>query len=238
MKLPMLTTAAVFAVAIAYVAPPAQAGVILQPASASSPTATIFAQGSPTNTIDQSGLSVGYTSGVTDFDTYIASTPTHDSSLIATLWLADPLVGSIVDLDFNLGGSYAIESMAFWNRGSNHISNTRAFQMLVADNAAFTGATVIGNYVVNPNTGPFPAVPAEVFTFASTTARYVRLRIDVSEDSEVRVGEVAFEVTAQQTVPEPGTPALVLACGLALLAVRRPVGARQTNHRVAVDQPA
>lgn len=211
-------------VALALVAglPLAQAGLILQPVSASSPTATFIAQGSPTNTIDQSGLSTGYTSGVTNFDTYIASSPTHDSSLIATLWLADPNVGSTVDLDFDLGGSYAIESMAFWNRGSNHYSNTRAFQLLVADNAAFTGATVVGNYSdVNTNTGSFTAVLPEVFTFAAITASYVRLQIDVSQDGQVRVGEVAFEVAPQQTVPEPGTLALVLASGLALAAVRR-----------------
>jgi len=60
----------------------ARAGVILQAASASTDMGTLA--GSPDNVRNQSGLSAGYTSGVTDFDAYLAGNPTHDSSSGAT----------------------------------------------------------------------------------------------------------------------------------------------------------
>ena len=60
--------------------PAAHAGPILQPASASTNMGS-DGSSSPNNTRNQSGLSVPYTSLVTDFDAYIASNPTHNSDL-------------------------------------------------------------------------------------------------------------------------------------------------------------
>src|SRR5262245_17023920 len=64
------------ALALALTPAQARAGVILQPASASTDMGTVF--GSPDNVRNQSGLNSGYTSGATDFDSYVAGNPTHD----------------------------------------------------------------------------------------------------------------------------------------------------------------
>src|SRR5262245_6199090 len=95
-------------------APPARAGVILQPASVSTDMGTGL--GSPNRVINQSGLSAGYTSGVTDFDTYIARKPTHNSSDGRNIWGSD--FSNTGNFDFDLGGTYAIGAFALWNYGA------------------------------------------------------------------------------------------------------------------------
>lgn len=191
---------------LASLAPAARAGFILQPAAASASIGTT--NGSPDNTRNQSGLSAGYTSLVTDFDAYIASAPTHNSFLDVNLWLASAESGN---LDFDLGGTFTIESFALWNRGSSHSVNVRDFELLADDNAAFSSPTSLGAFVANSNTGPFFAVLPEVFTFAPSSASFVRMRIVSTSFSAIGivplVGEVAFEAQPAVTAaaPEPAT---------------------------------
>ena len=63
-------------VALIAIAGQAEAGLIVAPVGVTANT-----MGDPLlsigKTFDQSGLNVGYTSGVTDFDAYVAGTPTH-----------------------------------------------------------------------------------------------------------------------------------------------------------------
>src|SRR5204862_488735 len=118
---------------------------------------------------NQSGLSIGYTSLVTDFDSYIASNPLHDSGPQPNRWTSNPLPASI---DFNLGGNFVIRAIAFWNQGVG-IGSTRAFTLLAADNPTFTNATTLGNF--NPvAVGDVSMVAAQVFNFTPTAAQYVR----------------------------------------------------------------
>ena len=65
-------TAAAWLLAALFISPATFAGVIIQPVAASTDLGTSV--GSPANVINQSGLLVGYTSGVTDFDDYYSST--------------------------------------------------------------------------------------------------------------------------------------------------------------------
>ena len=60
-------------------APAAHADLILQPTAVSTNMGSLQSA-VPDNVRNQSGLSAGYTSLVTDFDNYIASNPTHNSS--------------------------------------------------------------------------------------------------------------------------------------------------------------
>ncbi len=57
--------------------PRAHGGLVLAPVAAT--TSSIALGGTPNNLRNQSGLSIGFTSGVTDFDTYFASNPTTPS---------------------------------------------------------------------------------------------------------------------------------------------------------------
>lgn len=66
--------------------------------------------GPPTLMIDQSGLSSSYTSGVTNFDTYLASNPTHNSTL-TTGWESGFAI-TTGNVDFDLGSSVTVSRMA------------------------------------------------------------------------------------------------------------------------------
>ncbi|MFC7336481.1 discoidin domain-containing protein [Haloferula chungangensis] len=198
----------------------AQAGVILMPDSAYTTSidgGTTPPMGSLTGfeefqTVNQSGLTTPYMSGVTDFDAYIASAPTHGSSLDYNSWRSDLGSPTVGFLDFDLGATFTIESMALWNYGGNHEQNVAVFDLKVADNPDFTGATSFTTDVVNTNTGPSTAVLPQVFSITPTAGRYVRMEILANNGSPdfTAIGEVAFEV-----VPEPSTTVLIgLAAGL------------------------
>jgi hypothetical protein len=183
---------------------------ILEPASASS-TQTQF--GAPDNARNQSGLSIGYTSLVTDFDSYLASNPLHNSQDQANRWTSTSLPASI---DFDLGGTFTIDRIAFWNQGTG-IGSTRAFTLLGADNPQFNNAITLGNF--NPvAVGDVTMVAAQVFDFAATSAHYVRFTATQSNGFDgATVGEVAFDLP----VPEPAACSLlILSAGAGLLARR------------------
>jgi hypothetical protein len=204
------------AAALLVLTPAVQADPILRPVAASTDMTSVT---SPDNTRDGSGLSADYASLVDDFDIYIASNPTHDSSFDNSWQSAGG--DDTGNFDFELGGSYVIESFALWNRGGNLPENLFEFTLLADDNAAFSSPVFLGSFTANDNTGDSSNVLPEVFTFFPTEASFVRLVI-ASNSGDVAFtsfGEAAFEV--QQAVPEPPLLALLAAGAVALIAVRR-----------------
>lgn len=190
----------------------AQAGLILQPVSVTT-TASLLG-GRPLNSgNDQSGLSAGYTSGVTDFDAYLGSNPTHDNSSVSTF--ATALGTFTADLDFNLGGTFTIESMALWNRGFLTAQGINEFSLFASSNNLFTSSTLLGTFAASATQSNVNATPAEIFAFAPTAASFVRMRVISSFGTCcASFGEVAFETSVMgQSIPEPTTLALM---GLAL----------------------
>ena len=158
------------------------AALILQ-ASGATATSEFCSGVSPTSVIDQSGLSVGYTSLVTDFDAYISSGVTHEYIGDGN-WFSDQLttVPLPLNFDFDLGGLYSIEAIALWgdnqpNSSFNGPTNqsVKDFELLFADNADFISPFSAGlfSYTNSGNT-------AEVFGFASTTASHLRMIMALS----------------------------------------------------------
>jgi hypothetical protein len=166
---------------------------ILQPASVSTDMGT--SAGAISNVIDQSGLSAGYVDKATNFDAFITSAPSHDSSLIANTWTSTS-GATIGNVDFDLGGTFFLQSFALWNLGGGNSENITGITLLADDNASFSSPVILGSVAVNPNTGPVGSVLAEVFAFAVTAASHVRMQI-TSNNGDLnftQLGEVAFEL--------------------------------------------
>jgi hypothetical protein len=181
----------------------ASAGLILEADSASAPTSNGTAL--PINLINQSGLSATYTSGVTDFNTFMSST-THDSDCGDNCWANVPNVIFPINLDFSLGGVFNIEGLGLWNYSDTLGLNQ--FELFAANDSSFTGAISLG--VFNANVEPSPSsASGQIFSFASTQASHVRIKINSNygSTSQVAIGEIVFEQSVNE-VPEPSTLAV------------------------------
>jgi len=166
-------------------------------ATASSSFSSTFGIG---NTIDQSGLSVGYTSGVTDFDTYIGSNISHDFSPSGIdEWFSATDITSVTII-YDLGLVLNIDRIALWNEdlsgfGTGSIATS-------TDNVIFTALTTINPVISGFGVDYF----AQIFGFASTTAQFIR--IDISGCPQVDngfngcgIGEVAFSSVSAVPLP-------------------------------------
>ncbi len=208
MKTRMILAAAVLGFAGA-----AQAGTILQPAAVST---TLAGWGWDLNwTINQSGFLSNYVSGVTDFDTFVAGAE-HSAGWLAG-WTAPMSGNSAGFVDFDLGAVYTIESFASWEgqgpAGAN--GEMAEFSMYASNDPTFTTSTHLGDFVGTnaPNT-----FTADVYGFAPTSARYVRLHIQDFFFGDISFGEFAFE---QSVVPAPAAGALLGMGGVISLRRRR-----------------
>ena len=179
---------------IKFVSPPSGPTneAILQPAGVSTDMGT--SAGAISNVIDQSGLSAGYTSQVANFDNYIASTPSHDSLMAANIWMSSSPT-TTGNVDFDLGGTFFLQSFALWNRGAASSDNITGITLLADDNASFSSPVSLGSFTPNPNTGPIGSVLAEVFSLTVASASHVRMQITSNNGaSTTGFGEVAFEL--------------------------------------------
>lgn len=143
--------------------------------------------------IDQSGLSTGFTSGVTDFDTYISTNPTHLSTNSSRSY-ASPISVTSGVIDFDLGSIFTVNDFVMW--GDNSLTSTsrgpKDFALYASMSSDFSGAINLGSFT--SATPPIPTnIPAEVFSFAATSARYIRLEIINShgDGNNINIGEIA-----------------------------------------------
>lgn len=193
----------------------AHAGPIIQPVSATTTMGSFSSQYLPQFAIDQSGLASTYSSGVTDFDTFAATTGTVNGGSSFNTWYssAGVLTGNF---DFFLGSEMTIESFALWNDPQSAGQAVNSFRLWADDNAAFSSPELLGNYAALgglPNAVNF----GQIFTFAPTSASYVRMEILSNHGSTFVTGfvEAAFEAVI------PGPSALSLFAAVALVGRRR-----------------
>jgi len=196
-------------VAMTAAATPAGAGVILSPIDVVQNTGGNFsALFTIDETIDQSGLSHGFTSGVTDFDSYLATNPLHDyRQADGGEWYSQSGVPSSI-IDYDLGELFNIHRLALWNEDLIGI-----ISMSVSTSAddSFTTPVMAGMFMPAGN-GLNSPYPAQVFNLAPSVGRYVRLEVTAGPSFAVSMGEIAFDVTPLAAVPEPST-LLLLGCG-------------------------
>lgn len=188
---------------------PAMASVIIAPVSA-----TIDVGGPGFGPIDdtfnQSGLSTGYTAGVTDFDSYIASDPTHDYVFSGNEWFSNEGTSS-AQVTYDLGSVFGIDTLALWNEDTSGIG-------LLELSYSVDGLNFLGLGSYNPANNPVNAdYSAQLFSFAPVNAQYVRFGMsgcpqpDGTNFQACAIGEVAFRTAeVNAAVPEPGTWAMML----------------------------
>lgn len=188
---------------------PAAAQVIVAPTSA-----TINSggpgDGSINNTFNQAGLTSGYTSGVTNFDTYIATNPQHSLVFACCEWFS-AFGTSSASVTYDFGTALSLDALALWNEETAGIGTLDLLWSL--DGTSFSSLGVF-----NPTDNPVSSdYGPQVFTFAPTGLRYVRFNMsncpqNPGDYQACAIGEVAFRSTDTVTpaVPEPGTWAMML----------------------------
>lgn len=189
---------------------PASAGEILDPVSATTDMGESFAL---VNSFNQSGLSAGYVSGVTDFATFVATT-SHDSEP-GNDWVATQVTG---EATWDLGSIQGVDAAAVWNfgpLGGSPIFGIQGVTLLAStDGVVFQ---TLGSYTLSEAVSP-PNL-AQLLTFAPVDARFIEMEISSNYGgSESALGEIAFDSAA---VPEPASLALFGAALAGLGAARR-----------------
>lgn len=175
----------------------AEATSIVQPQSASTDMGETFPL---VHSIDQSGLSVGYTTGVTDFDTYLSGNPTHTSAP-GTDWISSDATGSVT---FDFGNVLNLEGMALWNF-ANPSPGVSDFELFASSTGNAGSFMSLGSFNANAQS---PPSSAQVFNFNPTAAQFIQMDILSNHGSSITgIGEVAFKTAdvTPEPVPEPMT---------------------------------
>lgn len=185
----------------------AQAGVIVQATAISASNPDFGGSYALVNQINQSGLSAGYIAGVTDFDSFVAST-THDGLAALNSGFS---VGPFGSFSYDLGAVYNIDAIGLWataNTGSVlqfnlYADNDNDFSN--GNSGLLGGFTAVGSNYTS-------ADPGQAFTFGDVSTRYVHMEILTTDGgAQPGLGEVVFRTATM--VPEP-EPMALFAAGL------------------------
>lgn len=174
----------------------AGASAILAPASVAVAAIDPFGR-TAIHLIDQTGLSSGYISGVTDFDAYVAATT-------ATYSNAEMLGGSggpPYSFTFDFGGAVTIDRIAIWN-----VSGEASLYEFTLE------TSVVSDFSVSQTTDVFQmsifggaiTIDADVFVFAPTIARFARINVvsNAGFGAATVMNEVVFRKAPAGPEPE------------------------------------
>ncbi len=201
-----LSLSTVVTVATLSVGTMAQAGTIVQPTGVSTSMGSFSASFDIGNTIDQSGLSQTYTSGVDDFDTYVGLNPTHSGSS-GFRWssIRGNNTGTIT---FDLGSILTTTRLALWN-AFVPTQGITAFEVFSDNDGDFGngGTTSLGSFTGTPTGDPNAA---QVFDFTDATTQFIHFDVTANGGDSVftTLGDVAFEQEqgdSPTTTPEPSS---------------------------------
>lgn len=158
----------------------AQAGIVLAPSS------VVANNMGNTTQLDraynQVHLSHTYTSGTTDFDTFLAQGVTHNSVPSASRWQSsnNVITGAI---DFDLGGLYRVERMVMWDGGFLNLEDVNSLTILISDVSNFATSSTLGTINLgNPGVLVLDTARThQLFNLSAASGRYVRLQINSNQ---------------------------------------------------------
>jgi hypothetical protein len=191
------------------------AGTMLQPASVSTGMGFFQPGFEPVNAINQTGLSAGYTSGVTDFTSFAATTNTVLGNGAGRAWFSTAGV-TTGNFDFDLGGLNLISAFVLWNEPNVIHQGVNDFQLLADITPAFSSPVLLGTFNAVDGLGNANNF-GQTFIFAPTPAVYVRMVILSNHGSTTTTG---FTEAAFGTGVIPAPPTLALGA-LGLLGLKR-----------------
>jgi len=209
----------------------AEAGFVVGSASVSASEPDLDSRFPIVNLINQSGISAAYNSGVTDFNTFVGMTALsgNPSFFGAGGWAS--AVGSSfqVNIDFNLGFVQNLTRMALWN--DVDLQGLGNFKLYASDNASFSSLTYLGSFTGYPGgVGHF----AQVFDMTDATTQYIRVEGSPGgNDLLLNIGEIAFEGSTVDAVPEPTSKAIWGLGAMGLAFARRRFGKKPVDWRFA-----
>ncbi len=201
-------------------------GVILSPIAATVDIGGTAGTYNIKDIINQNGLRFGFLSGVTDFDSYLNSTPRPGHTVTAANfeWFGLSNTGRIT---FDLGKLYLVDKMAIWEEENK---GTGKFNLSYSIDGVTFASLAVGLVPAFSVSAP-GGYGADVFSFTKTDARYIRLDMPdctipygKSGVSGCSIGEVAFEVN-------PSLSPVASSLKLTPLTAVNNVG---TNHTVVV----
>lgn len=161
--------------------------------------------------INQDGLSANYVSGVTDFDSFVATT-THTSPSISSGggWASSSRVMFPATIDFDLGTIYNLTALALWNDRDTQALGE--FEVFSSTDNSYNSLVSLGAF-----TGSFTnadIIPGEVFDFSDISTQFIRIvGTPVKNDSPsdlLNIGEIAFGGELVMSVPEPSIASLLV----------------------------
>jgi len=162
---------------------------------------------SATNLIDQNGLSSSYTSGVTDFDSYVA---THSIGA-SKEWFAAK--GTFTDtLVFDLGGLFIVDKIAVWNEEA---WGTDSVTISASKDALFSSSTLLGTFLLTDNVSGINYLADILGSFSPVLAQFFKFDVVGSTGNSVALGEVAFSTI--ENVSQVPVPAAIWFMGSGLL---------------------
>ena len=178
-------------------------GSILQPAAVT----TTYQEAISPNvggirfSFDQSGLSHPYISGLTEFDSYVATTGHSNSN--STMMLINSngqnQPGGVVELGgtitLDLGGSLSVDALGLWAASTSESITRMAVYTDLDDDFGNGGTSLLGTFdVVSTRDG-------QAFEFAATETRFVHIEVlGHGGGSFLRHGEFAARVAADEFV--------------------------------------
>ncbi|MFT5435529.1 MAG: hypothetical protein ACI840_000162 [Ulvibacter sp.] len=163
---------------------------VINPISA---TTTLSAQfgSSLDNAINGAGL-----------DEFPSLSATHEATNPANSFLATNEVGSI---DFDLGGSYLVDGLAFWNINAPGPGGTGIQGVMVSSSEDGVTYTPIDGSPTAFTQVMTPTSPSETFTFTAVTASYIRFDVLSNHGDPgnlIAFAEVAFSGTSLLSISE------------------------------------